>query len=107
MPMSGDGTITPVQRQIFVYDATPLDSVVPAGGGFYREILTRLVAQTISNRSGFFQVSLPPGKYSLFVLEDSLYYANLSDAAGHLEPGTVLKGQVTKVQLDIIYRAAY
>jgi hypothetical protein len=107
MPGSVSGTIAPVQREVRVYEATRYDSVVSTGGGFYRAIATRLVAITRSNRTGFYQVSLPPGKYSLFVLEDSLYYANHTDYAGHIQPGTVAADQITKVQIDITYRAAY
>lgn len=107
MPGSATGTITPVEREILVYEATRYDSVVLTGGGFYRAILTRFVARTRSNKTGFYEVSLPPGKYSLFVVEDTLYYANPSDGAGHIQPGTVVASQVTKVQIDIDYRAAY
>jgi hypothetical protein len=107
MPGSVSGTITPVQREVLVYEATRYDSVVFAGGGFYRAIFTKLVAVTRSNATGFYEVSLPPGKYSLFVVEDSLYYANPSDNMGHIQPGTVAANQVTKVQIDIDYRAAY
>ena len=60
-PGSASGTIRPVERDILVYEATQWDSVVTVGGGFYRAILTKLVAQTRSNRSGFYQVALPPG----------------------------------------------
>ena len=107
MPGSENGTITPVEREIQVYEATRHDSVTFAGGSFYRDILTRLVATTRSNRSGFYEVALPPGKYSLFVIEDSLYYANPSDSASHIQPGTVTENQITKVQINIDYRAGY
>ena len=59
---SGDqsGKVTPVERDVWIFDATRNDSVVGAGGAFYRQILTTLRAKTRSNRTGFFQVALPP-----------------------------------------------
>jgi hypothetical protein len=101
------GKVTRVERDVWIYPATKNDSVVGAGGAFYRKILTRLVARTRSNSTGFYQVALPPGKYSVFVTEDSLYYANGNDFAGHILPGVVTANAVTKVQVDITYKAAY
>lgn len=46
-------------------------------------------------------------KYSVFVTEDSLFYANGHDSAGHILPGLVTTNAVTKVQVDITYKAAY
>jgi hypothetical protein len=107
MPGSSTGTITPVIREIFVYEATRYDSVVNAGPPFYRDILTKQVAKTESNKTGFFQIALKPGQYSFFVKEDSLYYANGSDSAGYILTARVFPNTVTKRQIDIDYRAAY
>jgi len=101
------GKVTPVEREVWIYAATKNDSVVGAGGAFYRQILTTLMARTRSNKTGFYQVALPAGKYSVFVTEDSLYYANGNDSAGHILPGLVTPNAVTKVQVDITYKAAY
>ncbi len=101
------GTITPVVREVYVYKATPLDSVIgPPYSPFYSKILTPLVATTTSNSTGFFQVELQPGKYSFFVKEDSLFYANLFDDY-HIQPATVVKDSVIKRQIDITYKASW
>ncbi len=110
MPSTSDnpsGKITHVERDVWIFEATGNDSVVGIGGGFYKRILTGLIATTRSNATGFYQVALPPGKYSVFVTEDSLYYANGHDSAGHILPGLVTANAVTKVQVDITYKAAY
>ncbi|MEK9138379.1 MAG: hypothetical protein AAB393_14735 [Bacteroidota bacterium] len=108
MPGSASGTITPVRRELLVFEATRVDSAVRSrDGGFYLAIMTRFVARTTSNSTGFFQITLPPGKYSVFVNEDKLFYASVSDGAGHLQPATVLPNSVTKVQIDITYKAVY
>jgi hypothetical protein len=106
-PGARSGKITPVERDLWIYAATKHDSVVGAGYVFFRQVLTELKARTRSNKSGFYQVALPPGKYSVFVMEDSLFYANGSDGAGHIMPGVVTAQSVTKVQVDVTYKAAY
>jgi hypothetical protein len=106
-PGGHSGKVTPVEREIFIYEATRFDSVVSANGGFYSKILTHLKARTKSNAKGFYQIALPPGKYSVFVVEDSKFYANGTDGAGHILPGTVSENSVTQVQVDITYKATY
>jgi hypothetical protein len=106
MPFEPTGTITPVVREIHVHTLTPVDSVNQVSySPFYYEIYTQLVTVTTSNRTGFFEVTLPPGRYSFFVKEDSLFYANLFDGEGNILPATVVEDSVTRIQIDITYRA--
>jgi hypothetical protein len=106
-PGDHSGKVTPVEREIWIYEATRYDSVVGANGGFYSKILTQLKAKTRSNAKGFYQLALPPGKYSVFVVENSLFYANGTDSNGHILPATVSADSVSKVQVDITYKATY
>jgi hypothetical protein len=109
MPSPGGpsgGKITPVVRVIFVYEATSYDMVEPSNGTFFNEINTRLVAVIVSSTNGFYQVKLPPGKYSLFVIENDMYYANGSDGE-HIQPAVVVENEATKMQIDITYNAVY
>ncbi len=100
------GRVQAVSRTVLVYEATP-DSMVEYTqpyGRFIRRVRTQLVDSTRSDPDGFFQLSLPPGKYSFFVRVDSLLYANGWDAsppAGIIKPATVPAGGVTRVQLDL------
>ena len=106
-PALPTGTITPVVREIYVHTLTPRDSVSQVGySPFYYEIYTQLVTTTWSNSTGFFEVALPPGGYSFFVREDSLFYANRDDGA-YILPATVVDDSVTKVQIDIDYMATW
>src|SRR5712664_1162485 len=67
MPGTPTGTTTPVRREMRIYVlASQFSDVVPSGiPGFYRHVNTPLVARVWSDYSGFFEVALPPGKYSL------------------------------------------
>lgn len=108
MPVAYGGTITPVVREIYVHTLTSIDSVNQVSySPFYYEIYTQLVAITESNNTGFFEIALPPGRYSFFVKEDSLFYANRFDGEGNILPATVVEDSVTKVQIDITHKAYY
>jgi hypothetical protein len=106
-PYPPGGAITPVVREIFVYEATRFDQVVSAGNAFYQSIGTRYVARAKSNRLGFFQIPLTPGKYSFFVKEGELFYANYWDGEGHILPGYVSPDSLTNVRIDITYEATF
>ena len=107
-PSSHRGTIRPVVRTFVVYTATRFDSVAHVGySAFYSDIYTRRVATTTSNTLGFFQVELPPGKYSFFVIEDSLFYANGGDGEGFLCPVTVKQDSLSFLRFTITYKATF
>jgi len=107
MPV-GWGKITPVVRTVYVYELTNLQQVdqIPRSP-FYWAIYTALVDSGQSNLTGFFQFPLEPGQYSFFVKEDSLYYANSFDVYGNILPATIRKDSLTKVQIDITYKATF
>ncbi|OGU77796.1 MAG: hypothetical protein A2V93_10995 [Ignavibacteria bacterium RBG_16_34_14] len=99
--------ITPVVREIFIYEATNDSMVEPPYGTFHTKINSNLIATTYSDEDGFFQISLAPGKYSFFVKEDTLYYANRWDGEGHILSAIVTENNVTKNQIDITYKATF
>lgn len=101
------GTVTPAVREIRVYPLTTAADAAPAAGhGFYRSVSANPVATVTSDRFGFFEAAVPPGRYSLFAVIDSLLYAN-PDPQGDLCPVDVIAGQVTSTRLDITYRASF
>ena len=101
--------ITPVVRNIFIYEATRFDSVIRDSGSysFIKSINSNFVAEITSDKDGFFQINLPPGKYSFFVKEDSLFFANGTDGDGYIMPAEVIADKVTKRQININYKAVY
>lgn len=111
MPMIGNsssGKITAAERDIYIYKATSDSLTEPQNGGTFRTgINSKLISIIQSDESGFFQISLEPGKYSFFIKEDSLFYANLWDSDGHIQPAIVSADSITKRQIDINYNATY
>lgn len=103
------GTICQVRRTIYIYELTDINDVVKAEpySPFYSTINSHLVATTESDVTGFFQIKLDPGSYSLFVMEDTLYYSNLFDGHGAIFPVHVESGKVSEIRFDITYDATY
>jgi hypothetical protein len=74
---------------------------------FYYQINSKLVSSVESDLTGFFQIELDPGKYSLFVWEDTCYYSNGFDGQGNIYPVEVDSCAISEVRFDITYEAAY
>jgi hypothetical protein len=104
-PYCPSGKVIPVVRQIYIHEGTPPDSVESDGRVIFR-IKTRLITVVNSDGSGFYEASLDSGAYSLFIKEDSVYYADGGDDS-FLSSVYVVPGKVTKRQLDITYKAVY
>jgi len=104
------GKITAVSRKIYFYEATRWDSVEPPNGDWYRKINSMIVDSALSTANGFYQITLQPGEYSIFVKEDTSYYANwfsVRSGLWYILPVPVSKDSVTKFQIDITYKAAF
>lgn len=101
------GRVTAVRREVRVYKATPAKALEPSSGTNFTKVKSRLVKKLKSGKNGFYQASLPPGRYSLFVKEDSTFYANWFDGQGYILPVTVVKDSVTKFQIDLTSGATY
>ncbi len=108
MPIRPSGSVTGVERDVWVHELTKLSQVDPGPSpGFFRAVHTPLVAETRSDTSGAYEVSLAPGRYSLFVRENDLYYANDFDGEGNIQPVEVVTDSVTPHRIDITYEATY
>lgn len=101
------GRTLAVSRTIYVHALTHQSQVVPPAGAdgrssmLHSAVLTPRVDSTQSDERGFFQVRLPPGRYSLFVRERGQHYVNLFDGQGNVFPVTVDSGRVTYVRVDL------
>lgn len=109
MPGTPTGTVTPVSREIVIFEPTTLNDVAydRDGSGLITQILTNEVARTTSDTDGFFQISLPPGDYSVFAVEGDGFYANGTDGEGVILPVTVRTGEVDDVLVNIDYLSTH
>lgn len=92
-----------VKRTIFIYEATKDTQGIQISGSFtwYSQINTHLIAQTQSDGNGCFQISLPIGQYSIFVLENNKYYNQYMSDNFFLSPVTVDTNKATKCNILI------
>ncbi len=95
------GKVTAVRREVRVYEPVPVKDLDPPKGTEFKKIKAKLVKKVTSHTNGFYQISLKPGRYSIFVKEGSHYYANWFDGQGYVLPVTVVKDSVTKFQIDV------
>lgn len=106
-PDGASGTIRPAQRTLEVHAATrDVDLKRSADATYIDSVSTPKIATIQSTADGRFEVSLPPGTYSLFVHEPNGLYANRWNDEGILFPVVVESGAVTRVQFDIDHESA-
>ncbi|WP_152425094.1 carboxypeptidase-like regulatory domain-containing protein [Nafulsella turpanensis] len=96
----------PVQRVLHIYELTTMDEAT-SEGTFFHDIESKLVQTVETNKKGEFVVGLPPGRYSVFVKEEQGLFANSFDGEGNINPVTVKEGEITRIEIDINYAAAY
>lgn len=99
------GKITPVVREIQIHRVTTVTDM-NSYGPLFSSIPTELVATTISDENGFYQIDLPPGIYSAFIKEGTNYYANGFSSQG-IRAFEVQSGTVTEMRLDITLAATF
>ncbi len=87
----------PVKRTLYFYHAVKGDEVVKATGSakFYTKINAPLVKKAKTSGDGTFRVALPPGRYSVLVMENGRFYAAFFDGEGRLAPIAVREGAFT------------
>ena len=106
MPPVTENTGTAVQRTIRVYTPTKINE---ASGRppLFSEIQTTLITEAKSNKKGQFNIQLPPGKYSIFVITEELFYANSFDSNNFINLITVKPNEWTAIQIVINNSASF
>jgi len=99
----------PVMREVYIFEPTKLNQTEKGNKSsvLYTKIHSKLIKKTKSNAAGHFKVNLPPGKYSVFTLEEDGYFANIFDGQGFMNPVTVEVGKFTKIVIKVNYKAYY
>jgi hypothetical protein len=103
------GTIKPVAREILFYQPLKFTELTKSRNSpyFYEEPKDKFVKKANSDAEGFFEIELPPGRYSVLIKEEQGYYASSGDGQGFVMPVEVSQGKVTKVELKITYRSTW
>ncbi|MCM0081131.1 carboxypeptidase-like regulatory domain-containing protein [Geomonas sp. Red32] len=101
-------SISPVQREVLAYKVITIRDIDPFWSGpFLTQIPGELVGKTSSDASGFYEMSLPPGVYSVIIKEGSNYYINRFGGYGLVNPVQVVPGAVVNLDINIQYQAAF
>ncbi len=95
-----------IKREVHIYELTTLGQA-SSNGPFFSNIQTKLVEKTETDEEGQFAVSLPVGKYSVFVQEEEGLFANTMDGEGNINPIEVNQDEITPLKLEVNYKAAY
>jgi hypothetical protein len=108
MPGSSGCSNCPTRRTVRFYEYTLMNQAVKAGmyNDFFTSFSTSLVKEIETDDKGFFQVALPPGKYTMVVLEDGKLYSNISDGQGGINP-VIYNGGRQNVNFSITYQASF
>lgn len=96
-----------IKCKVFVHALALRSDAVIADGAFFSLIRTPLIKSFESAEDGSFAVELPVGDYSVVMGVDSLFYSNLSDQYGHINPVRVGKDSITQLILKLDHKAVY
>lgn len=96
-----------IQRELYVYELTTIRQATLKENGFFTNIQTNLILKIATRQDGSFKVKLPPGQYSIFVMEEQGLYANLFDRNNAINPVVVKEKQYSWVPITVDYQAAY
>ena len=93
---------------IYFYQPVSAVAASPVGsGGMFRQINGQLEGTAASDDKGLFRIRLKPGRYSVFIGHDSLYYANIRDGSGVLHPVEIPRGRSYHLRLRADWDATY
>lgn len=103
-----EGSHCPVQRTLKIYQYSLLSDGVKSGSSsiFFDSFNTQLIKQVSTDENGFFQAAIPPGRYSIVIVENGHLYAASMDRQGGISPFTVTSGTVN-ANLIITYKASF
>ena len=97
----------PAVRTVYIYKETKL-AQTEGEAPLFSKIEGDLIAKVKTNKEGYFQCKLSPGKYSIFTLEeDRKFFANLFDGDGNIASFEVKTNEVTKYNISVNYKAAF
>jgi hypothetical protein len=97
-----------LKTKLYIYELTNISQVSRQGmSAFYTQVPTRLIREIETDDDGSFRVKLKPGRYSLFVKKDQLFYSSVFDGQNNIHPVEVKKGKMTEETFKVNYNAVY
>jgi hypothetical protein len=97
-----------IKTTVYIYELTNTSQVSRVDhSAFYSSINSKLVKKVETKENGYFKVKLSPGRYSLFLQKDTLFYGNRFDGNNNIMPVEVEKKKMTKVELKADWGAVY
>ncbi|WP_018477264.1 hypothetical protein [Pontibacter roseus] len=91
----------PVKRKIMVYPYTTIQQASSREDFVYYTLATAPLATVESDATGFYEVRLAPGTYSVLIQEQGKLYANGSDGHGGINPVEVKSKEVSQLNLRL------
>jgi hypothetical protein len=92
----------PVDRTVLIFEYSKYEDVT-GYGPMFDKVRTQLIDSVITDNEGFFQLSVAPGKYSVFIREKGKYYANSFDGQSAINPVEVKNDSVSIIRPEIDY----
>lgn len=106
MPMIGgnrDHGERPVRREVYVYEKAYIQDLrdVFENGPYVapEKMPLQFIAKTSSSKKGFYQIQIPAGEYSIFILDNGKFQISGGDGYGWMCPLVIEAGQVKEVNL--------
>ncbi|MBR2649714.1 MAG: hypothetical protein IKD55_12785 [Sediminibacterium sp.] len=96
----------PFPTTVFFYAPTDITQVQRIGETpLYTSIFTKLIATTETDSLGKFTVSLPPGRYSVFVQVEKKFFANNFDIRNNISLVTVEENKLADIKILVNHKA--
>lgn len=97
----------PIARTINIYEVVTFDDV-QGEAPLFMAIKRKLVKTVKANSKGFYECELPAGVYSVFTVEpDGSFFANSFDGNGQINAVKIEQNRLSKLDIQINYKAAY
>lgn len=95
-----------MKATVAIFELTNQNQLISLGK-FYQNPPTKLIQLIQTNDDGYYKIKLKPGKYSLFIKIDNLYFSNVFDDKFNIHPVEIKKGKWTHDNLNVNYDAVY
>jgi hypothetical protein len=102
--ISGGCKLSKVSRKVFIYPLINLRDTGSTGDSYFAPT-KELIREVSSDSSGFYQVGLPVGSFSIFVEDSGKKYCNSLDGQGEVCLVTITSREVHEHNIIINYAA--